>query len=313
MAAMAQDAPPYTFVAKNGRVAWDTVLNFNVQPFFDGSNVSPRDLEALDEVARRVEEARIEPEPNVPADEMAARLAQLATVLQLSSEYQAMRAEVRPRRPHPHRDPTRSPLPHPFQILNPRPYTLLSPQDLQAAVQKKDEELDMMDEQIEAMEQQGGRSDVRLEQEANEARARAEEAERRVSLMGQELDVLKGQLDRAKEEVREEKRKVDEATRASRQVEDDVKELSEQLAAERQKQSSRQREEATSQQRAQQRNQEMARYQKENKLLAEENGRLNGKIESLMAECVNYSEMIVTMDDAAQAWRGREADVEAAA
>ena len=51
---MAQDAPPYTFVAKNGRVAWDTVLNFNVQPFFDGSNVSPRDLEALDEVARRV-------------------------------------------------------------------------------------------------------------------------------------------------------------------------------------------------------------------------------------------------------------------
>ena len=61
----------------------------------------------------------------------------------------------------------------------------------------------MMDEQIEAMEQQGGRSDVRLEQEANEARARAEEAERRVSLMGQELDVLKGQLDRAKEEVRE--------------------------------------------------------------------------------------------------------------
>ena len=313
MAAMAQDAPPYTFVAKNGRVAWDTVLNFNVQPFFDGSNVSPRDLEALDEVARRVEEARIEPEPNVPADEMAARLAQLATVLQLSSEYQAMRAEVRPRRPHPHRDPTRSPLPHPFQILTPRPYTLLSPQDLQAAVQKKDEELDMMDEQIEAMEQQGGRSDVRLEQEANEARARAEEAERRVSLMGQELDVLKGQLDRAKEEVREEKRKVDEATRASRQAEDDVKELSEQLAAERQKQSSRQREEATSQQRAQQRNQEMARYQKENKLLAEENGRLNGKIESLMAECVNYSEMIVTMDDAAQAWRGREADVEAAA
>ena len=71
MAAMAQDPPPYTFVAKNGRVAWDTVLNFNVQPFFDGSNVSPRDLEALDEVARRVEEARIEPEPNVPADEMA--------------------------------------------------------------------------------------------------------------------------------------------------------------------------------------------------------------------------------------------------
>ena len=106
---------------------------------------------------------------------------------------------------------------------------------------------------------------------------------------------------------------MDEATRASRQAEDDVKELSEQLAAERQKQSSRQREEATSQQRAQQRNQEMARYQKENKLLAEENGRLNGKIESLMAECVNYSEMIVTMDDAAQAWRGREADVEAAA
>lgn len=117
MAAMAQDPPPYTFVAKNGRVAWDTVLNFNVQPFFDGSNVSPRDLEALDEVARRVEEARIEPEPNVPADEMAARLAQLATVLQLSSEYQAMRAEVRPTLD---RDPTRSPLPHPFQILTPR-------------------------------------------------------------------------------------------------------------------------------------------------------------------------------------------------
>ena len=119
MAAMAQDPPPYTFVAKNGRVAWDTVLNFNVQPFFDGSNVSPRDLEALDEVARRVEEARIEPEPNVPADEMAARLAQLATVLQLSSEYQAMRAEVRPRRPHPR--PRSHLLAAPPSFSNPHP------------------------------------------------------------------------------------------------------------------------------------------------------------------------------------------------
>jgi hypothetical protein len=38
-----------------------------------------------------------------------------------------------------------------------------------------------------------------------------------------------------------------------------------------------------------------------------------GRIEELMSECVQYSESIVKLDDAAQAWRGREADVEAAA
>ena len=60
-----------------------------------------------------------------------------------------------------------------------------------------------------------------------------------------------------------------------------------------------------------QRNQEVARYQKENRLVAEENERLNARIEELMSECVQYSESIVKLDDAAQAWRGREADVEA--
>ena len=152
----------------------------------------------------------------------------------------------------------------------------------------------MMDEQIEAMEQQGGRSDVRLEQEANEFARAEEEAERRVSLDGSRTGCAQGS---ARPRARRCGRRNVRWTRrraASRQAEDDVKELSEQLAAERQKQSSRQREEATSQQRAQQRNLEMARYQKENKLLAEENG-LNGKIESLMALGVNYSEMIVTM------------------
>ena len=127
MAAMAQDAPPYTFVAKNGRVAWDTVLSFNVQPFFDGSNVSPRDLEALDEVARRVEEARIEPEPNVPADEMAARLAQLATVLQLSAVpgHAPRRGSSPPSAPSPRSHPLAAPPsfsdPHPPPLHPPLP------------------------------------------------------------------------------------------------------------------------------------------------------------------------------------------------
>ena len=282
MAAMApagaQDAPPYTFAVKNQRVEWASVLGFDVRPFLSGANVSPADLAALDDVASRVEVARIESEPGVAPEEMTERLARLAVVLQLSSEYQGMRAE-----------------------------------DLQAAVAKKDEELDLMDEQIEQLERGGGRSDLGLEREVETARARAEDAERRVSLMGQELDVLKEQLDRAKLETREERRKLEEASAASRRAEDDVKELTEQLAAERQKNSTRQREDATAQSRAKERNQEVSRYQKENRLLAEENEKLNAKIESLMAECVNYSEIIVTMDDAAQAWRGREADVEAAA
>ena len=47
-----------------------------------------------------------------------------------------------------------------------------------------------------------------------------------------------------------------------------MKELSEQLAAERQKASSRRRDDVTDRERAAQRNQEVARYQKENKLLA---------------------------------------------
>ena len=120
-----------------------------------------------------------------------------------------------------------------------------------------------------------------LEREVETARARAEDAERRVSLMGQELDVLKEQLDRAKLETREERRKLEEASAASRRAEDDVKELTEQLAAERQKNSTRQREDATAQSRAKERNQEVARYQKENRLLAEENEKLNAKIDTL--------------------------------
>ena len=68
-----------------------------------------------------------------------------------------------------------------------------------------------------------------------------------------------------------------------------MKELSEQLAAERQKVQSRRRDDVTDGERAAQRNQEVAQYQKENKLLAEENERLNGRLEELMAGCVGLS------------------------
>ena len=62
------------------------------------------------------------------------------------------------------------------------------------------------------------------------------------------------------------------------------------MAAERQKVQSRRRDDVTDRERAAQRNQEVARYQKENKLLAEENERLNGRLEELMAECVGLSD-----------------------
>ena len=91
------------------------------------------------------------------------------------------------------------------------------------------------------------------------------------------------------------------------------KEMQERLANETRKMQAKMREDTTAAQRASQRNQEVARYQKENAMLASENERLSGKIETLMAECVGYSETIVRLDDAAQAWRGKEADVEAAA
>jgi centrosomal protein CEP290 len=225
-----------------------------------------------------LEEAYIEPDAQLSPEENAARLARLATILQLSSEYQAMRAE-----------------------------------DLQAASAKKDQELDLLDEQLEAMEQRGGRSDARLEQEAEAARTRAEELERRFAEQREEVEVLKEQLDRTKREIRDEKRRTDDATKSAKAAEDDLKELQEQLSAERQKSSAKQRDESTNNSRMAQRNQEVARYQKENRLVAEENERLNGRIEELMSECVQYSESIVKLDDAAQAWRGREADVEAAA
>jgi centrosomal protein CEP290 len=276
--AMADETPPYSFVAKNGQVAWDAVMGFDLAPFLSGQNVAPYALAALDDLSRQLEEARIEPDPGVNPETNADRLARLAVVLQLSSEYQAMRAE-----------------------------------DLQVAVEKKDRELDVMDEQMEQLERGGARTDTSLEAEADAARSRAEEAERRMSLQTQELEALKEQLERHVAETRESKRALDEASSRARAAEDDVKEMQERLANETRKMQAKMREDTTAAQRASQRNQEVARYQKENAMLADENQRLAAKIETLMAECVGYSETIVRLDDAAQAWRGKEADVEAAA
>ena len=181
-------------------------------------------------------------------------------------------------------------------------------------MRQRDRDLDMMQEELEQMELQGGgRSDARLQRDVDDANLRAEAAERRLNDLTSELDVMREQLERAKTDIREEQRRTTEAQSKVKSAEDDVKELSEQLAAERQKVQSRRRDDVTDRERAAQRNQEVARYQKENKLLAEENERLNGRLEELMAECVGLSESLVQMDDAAQAWRGREADVEAAA
>ena len=276
--AMAEETPPYSFVAKNGQVAWDAVMGFDLAPFLSGQNVAPNALGALDDLSRQLEEARIEPDPGVNPETNTDRLARLAVVLQLSSEYQAMRAE-----------------------------------DLQVAVEKKDRELDVMDEQMEQLERGGARTDTSLEAEADAARSRAEEADRRMSLQTQELEALKEQLERHVAETRESKRALDEASSRARAAEDDVKEMQERLANETRKMQAKIREDNTAAQRASQRNQEVARYQKENAMLASENERLSGKIETLMAECVGYSETIVRLDDAAQAWRGKEADVEAAA
>ena len=172
----------------------------------------------------------------------------------------------------------------------------------------------MMQEELEQMELQGGgRSDARLARDVEDARLQAETAERRLGDLTAELDVMREQLERAKSDIREEQKRSTEAQSKVKSAEDDVRELTEQIAAERQKQQSRRRDDVTDRERAQQRNQEVSRYQKENKLLAEENERLNGRMEELMAECVGLSESLVQMDDAAQAWRGREADVEAAA
>ena len=188
------------------------------------------------------------------------------------------------------------------------------PQDLSDAVRQRDRDLDMMQEELEQMELQGGgRSDARLQRDVEDARLQAETAERRLGDLTAELDVMREQLERAKSDIREEQKRSTEAQSKVKSAEDDVRELTEQIAAERQKQQSRRRDDVTDRERAQQRNQEVSRYQKENKLLAEENERLNGRMEELMAECVGLSESLVQMDDAAQAWRGREADVEAAA
>lgn len=91
----APGAPPFAFVAKNAPVSWESVFSFDVERLLNGREVTPTDLNALDEMAGRLEQARIEPDPGVAPEENAARLARLATILQLSSEYQAMRAEVR--------------------------------------------------------------------------------------------------------------------------------------------------------------------------------------------------------------------------
>ena len=35
---MAEETPPYSFVAKNGQVAWDAVMGFDLAPFLSGQN-----------------------------------------------------------------------------------------------------------------------------------------------------------------------------------------------------------------------------------------------------------------------------------
>ena len=49
--AMAEETPPYSFVAKNGQVAWDAVMGFDLAPFLSGQNVAPNALGALDDLS----------------------------------------------------------------------------------------------------------------------------------------------------------------------------------------------------------------------------------------------------------------------
>ena len=89
-------APPtYSFAAKQAPVEWRVVNDFHLDPFLSGRDVSPQDLNALDQVASMLEVARIEPPHGVDSMQQAAQLSRLATILQLSSEYQGTRAEVR--------------------------------------------------------------------------------------------------------------------------------------------------------------------------------------------------------------------------
>ena len=69
-------------------------MSFDIERLINGQEPTPQDLNALDDMARRLEEARIVAEEGFAPEENAARLAKLAQILQLSSEYQAMRAEV---------------------------------------------------------------------------------------------------------------------------------------------------------------------------------------------------------------------------
>lgn len=93
-------APPtYSFAAKQAPVEWRVVNDFHLDPFLSGRDVSPQDLNALDQVASMLEVARIEPPQGVDSMQQAAQLSRLATILQLSSEYQGTRAEVRFRTP----------------------------------------------------------------------------------------------------------------------------------------------------------------------------------------------------------------------
>jgi len=99
-------APPtYSFAAKQAPVEWRVVNDFHLDPFLSGRDVSPQDLNALDQVASMLEVARIEPPQGVDSMQQAAQLSRLATILQLSSEYQGTRAEVRFRTPRTN-DPT---------------------------------------------------------------------------------------------------------------------------------------------------------------------------------------------------------------
>ena len=53
-------APPaYSFAAKQAPVEWRVVSDFHLDPFLSGRDVSPQDLNALDQVASMLEVARM--------------------------------------------------------------------------------------------------------------------------------------------------------------------------------------------------------------------------------------------------------------
>ena len=70
--AMAEETPPYSFVAKNGQVAWDAVMGFDLAPFLSGQNVAPNALGALDEAHVLAAHFRVDDPGKATADDAVA-------------------------------------------------------------------------------------------------------------------------------------------------------------------------------------------------------------------------------------------------